>query len=145
MKSIILFAVSLALLAGCTSEFTECSDVSEVIELRQLVQATEIEKSSGGQFFFAIASYSSSETKQDVVKMFGNVNGGYRLIEAPLSRIKLFLDDSIKTPYIVLKLDGCYSQRSADYFIDNGKYLIDYYEIHCSEKLLPERLIPIAL
>lgn len=145
MKVITLFTVSLALLTSCTSEFTECSDTSEVIELRQLVQTTETEKNSGGQFFFAIASYSSSETSRDVVKMFGNVNGGYRLIEAPLSRIKLFLNDSIKTPYIVLKLDGCYPKKSIDYCIDNGRYMIDYYEIYCSEELLPKRLIPITL
>ena len=142
MKKIMLL---LLLLGGL---FTSCNEEETIsttkMELRQLINKEEIEKHSSGSYFIIVASYSSSETKQDVVKMFVKVdNSYYQMLKLDLEKIKVVIDNNIEKPYLIVK-DNSFTQRTDAEIIEFIEYN-DQIFLHCPEKYLPEKLLSINL
>ena len=117
--------------------FTSCDEEKSTsttkMELRQLINKEETQKHSGGSYFIIVASYSSSETKQDVVKMFVKVDNSY------YQMLKLDLEK----PYLIVK-DTYFTQRTDAEIIRFIEYSEQIF-LHCPEKYLPEKLLSINL
>ena len=115
---------------------------SSNLELRQLVKTTEINKSSSGHFFLIAGSYNSKETVNTTVKVFAKVEGRYRIIEMPISMIRIVIDNNLKKPYI--QVEYWHHQLVNDEEVLNSVSK-NYYVIYCPEQYLPEKLLPIEL
>lgn len=118
--------------------------------LRQIANMSKTEKSTDGTFILFFATYHSEEKNIDVVKVFAEVDGLYRFIEMPISKIKIRIDNSISTPYIqarYFKMGTNPIWRSNTTVMDNlGTHLsLTDYIITCPEQYLPERLLPIDI
>lgn len=128
--------------------FTSCHEEQNIsttkMELRQLINKEETQKHSGGSYFIIVASYSSSETKQDVVKMFVKVdNRYYQMLKLDLEKVKVVIDNNIEKPYLIVK-DTYFTQRTDAEIIRFIEYN-DQIFLHCPEKYLPEKLLSINL
>lgn len=119
---------------------------TEKIPLRQLIKSEEKSRTSSASFFLVAGVASSTENQKTVVKLMGNVEGYYRLIQFDLREARIKIDDSIDKPYIVIR----YSNDS-NYKMSINQLLGDYsfhvitYDIICPERYLPEKLLPITL
>lgn len=70
------------------------------MELRQLVNTTEVSQNSSGGFFLIGGSYSSSTNREHLVKVFAKVENSYRFLEFPLKNARVHINNNIKVPYI---------------------------------------------
>lgn len=130
--------------------FTSCEQTRTIsttkMELRQLVNKEETQKHSNGSYFIIVANYSSSETKQDVIKMFVKVdNSYYQMLKLDLEKVKVVIDNNIEKPYLIVKKDSFSHTKSTDAEI---LYFVEYNDrvfLHCPEKYLPEKLLSINL
>jgi len=142
MKKLIIVLAIFALFS-CARKESSYFDrrITEKIELRQLLTRQETSSYTQGSYFLIAGSYKSKTEIKNTVKMFGLVNGSYRLIEADLNKIRIVINNKIKTPYIKISY--------YDKLLTTEKALIadDYtqYYIYCSEEFLPETLLPINL
>ena len=138
----LLFSIA-PIFIGCgeQNDYQE-NRMSSVFPLRQLVQQTEVNKSSTGRFLLFFATYQSHDTKTDYVKMFAKVNGHYRLISAPIEHIRININDSLAVPTLQIRYEGF---EQTDEAICNGGWYKKAFIISCPEKYLPEKLLPIAL
>lgn len=128
--------------------FTSCDEEKEIsttkMELRQLINKEETQKHSSGFYFIIVADYSSSETKQDIVKMFVKVdNSYYQMLKLDLENVKVVIDNNIEKPYLIVK-ENCFTQRTDAEIIRFIGYN-DQIFLHCPEKYLPEKLLSINL
>ena len=140
--NLLLYAFLSMLFTNCNPQNEEYH-YTENFELRQLVQETETVKTTKGRFILFFATYYSSESKTDYVKMFAKVDGNYRLVEVPLHIIRLNINDSITTPIMQVRYIG-YGKRTNDDVFDRSWYG-EVYIITCPQKYLPEKLLPIEL
>ena len=134
----------LMIIFGLTScnEFKE--RLSDKIELRQLGSSVLSTKTSSAWFIIAAGSYEQSETSTIIVKVFGKIEGTYRLIEFPLKNARININNSIKTPTIQIGYTYHRNMLSSE-ILRNLKYNADYYIINCPDIYLPEKLIPITI
>lgn len=111
--------------------------------LRQLVKKDKIEKSERGSFFLIAGRYNNTTTEETIVKVFALVDGRYRYIEFGIEDIRIQIDNSIITPFLIIESKSIekYSDEEAINYCCNNKV----YVIHCPEKYLPEKLLPIEL
>ena len=128
--------------------FTSCHEEQTMsttkMELRQLINKEETQKHSNGSYFIIVASYSSSETKQDVVKMFVKVdNSYYQMLKLDLEKVKVVIDNNIEKPYLIVKDNNLVQRTDAEIirFIEYNEKIF----LHCPEKYLPEKLLSINL
>ena len=89
----------LLLLTSCIHN-TEKEYKSSKLELRQLVQETETQKTTHDYYFIIAGGYDSHENKITTVKVFAKVEGRFRLIEMPIEEIRISIDNKIKKPNI---------------------------------------------
>lgn len=142
MKKLIIIVMVFTSLS-CVRKEESYNDrrITEKIQLRQLLTRQETSSYSQGSYFLIAGSYKSKTESKNTVKMFGLVNGSYRLIEANLDKIRIVINNKIKMPYIKISY--------YDKLLTTEKALIadDYtqYYIYCSEEFLPETLLPINL
>jgi len=142
MKKLFLLSTFLFLLFSCQSvEYKKHS--SSVLELRQLVQGIETSKQSNGFYFLIGGGFSSSETTSTYVKVFAKVEGRYRIIEMPIEYIRISIDNTLKTPNIVLEYES--RGKMSDEELINRIYMEKIFVINCPEQYLPEKLLPIEL
>ena len=140
MKKLLGLLVGLFLI-GCGPDYT--ARQTDKIYLRQLVNRDVTETHTSGAFFLVAGSVNSDSETQTVVKLMGNVNGEYRFMQFDFEKVRIKIDNNVKTPYIVLNY-----VNNQDYTID---YLLeyDYYvksvTIVCPEQYLPEKLLPIQI
>ena len=148
MKKILFLLpiLALGLLESCTVETGKppVDRKSENLYLRQLVKSTNQKTEASGSFFIVTGSYKSQTETKTVVQVFAKIKGEYRFIEIPVESIRIQLDSSCKIPYVVLNYRGRDEMSSEDLLNHPGWY-INTYTIVCSEKYLPERLLPINL
>lgn len=128
-------------LIGCQVEYKNFN--TDKINLRQLVNKDVTETHTSGVFFLVAGSMSSSTDSRTVVKVMGEVNGEYRFMEFNFETVRIKIDNSVKTPYIVLNYRD-ESELTIDYLLEY-KYNIDSVTIVCPEQYLPEKLLPIQL
>lgn len=146
MKNLFVILLSIAFLFSCSIPEARYEKTSN-LELRQLANLSETESSSGGSAFLFFATYYSHEDEQDYVKVFAKVDGSYRFLKFPIEMIRIKLDSTVMTPYIVVHYhysDSEVKKYSDSYIVgDNYDTWIDNYTVVCHEKYLPEKLLPI--
>lgn len=128
-------------LFGCGPEYT--ARHTDKIYLRQLVNRDVTETHTSGAFFLIAGSMSSESETQTVVKVMGEVKGEYRFMQFDFEKVRIKIDNNVKTPYIVLNYSN-----DMDYNIDyllEYTYYINSVTIICPEQYLPEKLLPIEL
>lgn len=140
MKKLLLLFVALFMI-GCAPNYTNRH--TDKIYLRQLVNRDITETHTSAAFFLIAGSMSSDSETQTVIKVMGDVKGEFRFMQFDFEKVRIKIDNNVKTPYIVLNY-----VNDQDYTID---YLLeyDYYvksvTIVCPEQYLPEKLLPIQL
>ena len=140
MKKLLLLFVTLFMI-GCAPDYTKRH--TDKIYLRQLVNRDITETHTSAAFFLIAGSMSSDSETQTVIKVMGDVKGEFRFMQFDFEKVRIKIDNNVKTPYIVLNY-----VNDQDYTID---YLLeyDYYvksvTIVCPEQYLPEKLLPIQL
>ena len=148
-KSILLIILAIVTLGieSCTIEggsSLSSERKTEPLYLRQLVKSNKAETSSGGSFFLIAGSYSSKTEEKPVVQVMAKVKGDYRFLEMEMEKIRIRIDSTCKTPYIILNYYDT-EEYTPSYLLDYPKLNIRTYTIVCSEELLPEKLLPIEL
>ena len=146
-KSILLIILAIVTL-GITSCDVKVGDPSErktePLYLRQLVKSNKVETSSGGFFFLIAGSYSSKTEEKPVVQVMAKVGEEYRFLEMEMEKIRIKIDSTCKTPYIILNYYDN-EESSASHLLSHPGWYVNSYTIVCSEELLPEKLLPIEL
>lgn len=142
MKKLLVLSVLSLLLFSCEKVESGIKRSSE-LELRQLVKETSVTKESTASFFLVSGRYDSTEREQTTVKVFANVENRYRVIQMNIEDIRIVIDSTVQTPYIVIEYDKPYV-ISDEELIDMKCYCSKYV-IYCQEQYLPERLLPINL
>lgn len=144
MKRLITVLLVFMSLVSCEGPQKEKIFHTTKMELRQLVNSVETSKSTQGSFFFVVASVSSSENSTDIIKMFAKIdNKSYKMLVFDLSDVEIVIDNSITKPYVQIEYED-YDKQTDKQTIRSVGYG-DVIRIHCSEKYLPEKLIPIKL
>lgn len=141
MRKYFILLIIIFGLISC-NEFKE--RLSDKIELRQLESSVSSTKTSSAWFVITAGSYDQSETSIPIVKVFGKIDGTYRLIEFPLKNARINIDNSIKTPTIQIGYTYHRNLRNTE-ILRNSEYNADYYIINCPDIYLPEKLIPITI
>jgi len=117
---------------------------SDKIYLRQLVNTTVSETYTHGSFFLVAGSITSESTTETVIKLMGNIDDEYRFIQFDFERARIKIDNSVKTPYIVLNY-----KNDRELSIDEQLKKMNWYgvtiTIVCPEQYLPEKLLPIQI
>lgn len=117
---------------------------SDKIYLRQLVNTTVSETYTHGSFFLVAGSITSESTTETVIKLMGNIDDEYRFIQFDFERARIKIDNSVKTPYIVLNY-----KNDRELSIDEQLNRMNWYgvtvTIVCPEQYLPEKLLPIQI
>jgi hypothetical protein len=126
---------------GCGPGYT--ARHTEKIYLRQLVNRDVTETHTSGAFFLVAGSVSSDTETNTVVKVMGEVNGEYRFMQFDFEKVRIKIDNNVKTPYIVLNYIKDVN-RSLDDLL-KWDYEIKSVTIVCPEQYLPEKLLPIQI
>jgi hypothetical protein len=117
---------------------------SDKIYLRQLVNTTVSETYTHGSFFLVAGSITSESTTETVIKLMGKIDDEYRFIQFDFERARIKIDNSVKTPYIVLNY-----KNDKELSIDEQLNYMNWYgvtvTIVCPEQYLPEKLLPIQI
>lgn len=137
VQSIILTTFCIGILAQCSNKHQ-----SAKMPLRQLAQDTTHSKGSSAWFFLIGGAYNSGETQSINVKMFAKVEGRYKLIEVPITDIRVVIDNNVASPYIIKEYENLYAFSDEEATERSYMGLIILY---CPEKYLPEKLLPIGL
>jgi len=133
-----------AVFSSCTNESDyKTNRLSNIFPLRQLVQKTETYKSSNASMFLFFASYHSSESNTDYIKMFAKVSGNYRLISVPIEKIRINVVDSLIVPTLQIRFNGV--EYTDEEICNKSSWIDAAFIISCPEKYLPEKLLPIGL
>lgn len=141
----LLAVIIVAVIFTTSCERYDASDkITNTMELRQLVKTSTTKESSGGSYFLVVAGFSSSKTKVDLVKVFAEVDGMYRLIEMPLKDIRISIDNSLTKPNILIQYRSS-SEYTVNELLSPHYYVGKTYILNCPEEYLPEKLLPIGL
>lgn len=148
-KSILLVLLAIMTLgvASCTikgGSSLSSDRKTEPLYLRQLVKSNKVETTSGGSFFLIAGSYSSKTEEKPVVQVMAKVEGEYRFLEMEMEKIRIRIDSTCKTPYIILNYYDN-EESSASHLLSHPDWYVNSYTVVCSEELLPEKLLPIEL
>jgi hypothetical protein len=134
--------LALVLFTSCESQRDKDLKSSK-LELRQLVQETEIKKGSSGYFFLIGGGFDSYENKITTVKVFAKINGRFRIIEMPIEDVRISINNKLIKPNIEIEYVNNY--KYSDESIVDQKWLRKIYVVNCPEQYLPEKLLPIGL
>lgn len=115
---------------------------TSLLELRQLVNSKEETHQSSGSFFFVIGGYNSSSSVEISVKVFAKVDGFYRVINIPIEKLRVNIDNSLEKPNLIVTY---YNSKLSDSNVLDSGWAVQTYIINCPEKYLPEKLLPIEL
>ena len=140
MKKLLgLFAM--LFLFSCAPDYTKRH--TDKIYLRQLVNREVTETHTSAAFFLVAGSMTSDSETQTVVKVMGDVKGEFRFMQFDFEKVRIKIDNNVKTPYIVLNyVDD--RDVTIDYLLEYN-YYIKSVTIVCPEQYLPEKLLPIQL
>jgi hypothetical protein len=117
---------------------------SKKIYLRQLVNNDVSETHTYGSFFLVAGSITSESTTETVIKLMGKIDDEYRFIQFDFERARIKIDNSVKTPYIVLNYKND-REISMDEQLRNMNWYGVTVTIVCPEQYLPEKLLPIQI
>ncbi len=142
-KLLTIFVLSLFFISCKKSTEEDNKQKSSTLELRQLVQETETKKETYGSYFVIGGSFRQSEEKETTVKVFAKVQGRYRLIEMPIDKIRIAINNKLTKPNIVVEYEARNKQTDDD--LISHDWFDKVYIINCPEQYLPEKLLPIGL
>lgn len=147
MKKLLLVLLTFSTLLSCRDYVKNgdlCIDrTTEVLELRQIVNAENITTKSHGSYFLIGGSYSSETENKLSIKVFAKVDGYFRVIDIPIEEVRVNIDNKLNKPTLQINYEG--TKYTSSNLLDNYNYWINYYIINCPEKFLPEKLLPIEL
>lgn len=128
--------------------FISCEEKGRIsttkMELRQLISKEVTTKNSNGFYFVIIGSYSSDESKYELIKMFVKVdNTYYKLLKLNLEDVNVVIDNKISKPYLIITTES-FSYKTDKEILKYIGYGDEIY-LHCPEKYLPEKLLNIEL
>lgn len=130
------FLILIILFSSCSME-SPARKKTKDIELRQLVNTTEVESHGSGGLFFA--SYTSGEN--DYIKMFAKIDGFYRFLEVYMGDVRIAIRNDVSKPYIYFTYMDSDSLSTVEAIDDYSSKCV----IVCPEKYLPEKLLPIEI
>ena len=140
---LILFFISVFISYGKpNSEDLQKDRQTSVLELRQLVNKTEVNKQTYGVFFFIGGSINSTESTEVYVKVFAKVDGYFRVVSIPIHKLRVNIDNTLEKPNLVIKY---YNSKRTDSWVVQQYWQQEECIINCPEKYLPEKLLPIEL
>lgn len=116
---------------------------TDKIQLRQLVNKELTETHTSGAFFLVAGSVNSDSETKTVVKLMGEVNGEYRFMQFDFEKVRIKIDNSITTPYVILNYIDDHD-ISIDSLLEYS-WALKSVTIVCPEQYLPEKLLPIQL
>lgn len=122
----------------------EKHDRTENIYLRQLVKTDEVTKEGTASYFLVMGSASYNEEVTTKIKLMGEVNGFYRLIEFDFIDARIKIDNTINKPYLYITYRA-YDKLNVDKLLGGRWFSVTSFVIVCPEKYLPEKLLPISL
>lgn len=146
MKKYLILLLITVLFSSC---YKETYYESNNLPLRQLVNGKDTNTYSKGWFFIAAGRYSSGTETNEYIKMYALVDGTYKYLEYDIKKVRISLNNSVKTPYI--KIYGSYSAsctscyKHTDEWKTSNKWGLDKVVLYTPEEYLPEYLIPIKL
>lgn len=114
------------------------------LELRQLVKTTDTTKSEHGAFFLLAGGYSSSENVNNKIKMYALVNGSYKYLEYDVSDVRIKIDNTVKTPYLVISYRND-KKVSDERITGRPHWYSGRIVLVTNEYYLPEQLLPITI
>jgi hypothetical protein len=143
MKKLFGLLVGLFLI-GCSVEPPYTDRHTDKIQLRQLANKDMTETHTSRSFFLVAGSMSSNSETKTVVKLIGEVDGEYRFMQFDFEKVRIKIDNEIKTPYIVLNYFAN-KDLSVDRLMDYDNFKVKTVTMVCPEQYLPEKLLPIQL
>src|SRR5690348_13483473 len=75
------------------------------LELRQLVQSTDISTKTSGGYFLIAGSFSSTQETTVSVKVFAKTEKYYQLIDMPIEDIRINIDNTLEKPNVQIQYD----------------------------------------
>jgi len=123
----------------------EPSQRSRILELRQLSKKEVKSKSMQGGLFFGVGGFSSSEKQELYINTIVKTESGFQYFKIPLSKIRINIDNKLEKPFLEMIVDFHAIDDSSEENIYKGDWRYEKVIIHCPEKYLPERLLPIEL
>lgn len=142
MKKSILLLVLCAIFVSC-EEIKDKDFLTSKLELRQLVKQTSTKEEAQGSYFLIAGGFSQTSEQETTVQVFAKVDGMYRLIEMPIERIRINIDNSLDKPNLQVSYRN-ERPKTDTQIVDRVQYY-DVYIINCPEQYLPEKLLPIKL
>lgn len=143
MKNLLFITLIIFGLFSCDLP-AEKYDRTENIYLRQLVKTDEVTKEGTASYFLVMGSASYSEEVTTKIKLMGEVNGLYRLIEFDFIDARIKIDNTINKPYLYITYHA-YSKLNVTELLGDRWHSVTSFVIVCPEKYLPEKLLPISL
>lgn len=133
---------------SCEDRYNRYHD--ETYRIRQLVKSKDTTKHASGSFFLITGGYSSTEKTELKVNMFIETKDGFKMVSINLSTVIVRIDNSIDKPYLRVTYWNSNPRSIADSIYDaevwgDSSFNKTKIIIHCPEKYLPERLLPLEL
>ena len=134
-----------AALGGLTLVMAGCDPTVESIlkgnhSLRKLVERSETQSHASGGFFFVVGSYEANTKTQMLVKFAWQMNDGvYAISSLPLEKIRVRLDNTVKTPTIEFHSDYGDVSTSSDLQVIIDRF-VNYAVITCREADWPVKI-----
>lgn len=145
MKKLILILI---ILLNISCKYTSYDNISNKLEVRQLINKEITTKYSHASYFLIVGSYDSYENRINYIKTFVKVDSSYTLFQCRLEDLNINIHNKDEKPYFIIeKLNN--SRKLSDYEMVKD-ITDDYYwkykiTLYCNEKYLPEQLLPIIL
>jgi hypothetical protein len=140
------------LLIGCMENSPHIEPPVQIqnYEIRQIIKSvrTVKESNSSGSYFIVAASYSSSGTErvETRVNMFINGGNGFQFVSIDLENIRIKIDNTLTKPHLSIKTKFSWLPELSELIrIHRVRPEMFTITIHCPEKFLPERLLPLGL
>lgn len=143
MKKSILLLVLCVIFISCESVEKAKDQRTSKLELRQLVKQTTTKEETQGSYFFIAGGFSQTSEQETTIQVFAKVDGMYRLIEMPIGRVRINIDNTLLKPNLQVTYRGRKPETDTD-VVNKGSYY-KIYIINCPEQYLPEKLLPVTI
>lgn len=98
-----------------------------------------------GGLFFGIGGFSSSENQELYVHTMVQAESGFQYFKIPLSKIRINIDNKLEKPFLEMIVDEDATHYTSEEIINKSAWRYEKVVVHCPEKYLPERLLPLEL
>lgn len=143
MRKISFLLVLCAISMSCEPVEKSKDLLTSKLELRQLVKQTTTKEEAQGSYFFITGGFSQTSEQETTIQVFAKVDSMYRLIEIPIERVRINIDNTLLKPNLQVTYRGRKPETDTD-VVNKGSYYKTYI-INCPEEYLPEKLFPVTI